>query len=113
MKTPRLDRRLVLEEARRSPDGAGGFSSRWVALGTLWAGIRHGGAGREAARDHLTLSSVVLRITVRAAPVGAASRPRPDQRFREGGRIFHILSVVEADPHGRYLLCHAREEAAA
>ena len=34
---PRLNRRLTLEEAQRLPDGAGGQTLSWVALGTLWA----------------------------------------------------------------------------
>ena len=51
-----------------------------------------------------------LRITVRAAAVGDARRPKPGQRFREGGRLFRILAVSERDTGGRYLACMAREE---
>ncbi len=50
---------------------------------------------------------------MRAAPIGAPSRPRPDQRFREGARIFRIHSVTERDDQGRYLTCFATEEVAA
>ena len=32
MGVTRLNRRLVLEEAQRVPDGAGGFTLAWVAL---------------------------------------------------------------------------------
>jgi head-tail adaptor len=46
---------------------------------------------------------------VRGAPVGAPSRPVAGQRFREGARIYPILAVAEADPEGRYLVCHAEE----
>jgi head-tail adaptor len=53
---------------------------------------------------------VTCRITVRGAPVGAEQRPRPDQRFRDGSRLFRILAVTERDAAGRYLLCFAREE---
>lgn len=112
MKHPHLNRKLVLEEAQQVPDGAGGFSTTWSALGALWAEFKSG-SGRETARDFLTLSVVPLKITVRAAPSGAPSRPRPDQRFREGTRIFRILAVSERDPAGRYLICHAREEVVA
>lgn len=108
----RLNRRLTLEEAQRLPDGGGGFRLTWVALGELWAAIA-AGSGRERAGEDVMLSAVVHRITVRGAPVGAPSRPRPDQRFRDGGRIFRILAVSEADPAGAYLLCHAIEEEAA
>ncbi|MGI1663330.1 head-tail adaptor protein [Palleronia sp. KMU-117] len=109
---PRLNRPLALEVAERLPDGAGGFVDSWSALGTLWAEIRPG-AGDERAQDFATLSRVSCRILVRAAPVGAPSRPRPEQRFRDGGRVWRILAVTESDATGAYLTCFAREEVAA
>ena len=104
-----LNRKIVLEEPVRVLDGAGGHSESWQALGTLWANIK-AGTGREAAGEFVTLSTVPYRIVVRASPVGAPSRPRPDQRFRDGGRVFRILAVSEYDAAARYLTCHAREE---
>ncbi|PZQ51644.1 MAG: phage tail protein [Rhodovulum sulfidophilum] len=103
-----LTRPLLLEESVRGDDGAGGGVLTWVPVGTLWAhvAVRRGGeafvAGRPEAR-------VTYRILVRGAPAGARSRPRADQRFREGARIFDILSVAEADPRGRYLEILAEE----
>lgn len=105
----KLNRRLVLEEAVRVPDGAGGLSESWAPVGELWAEVK-AGPGRERAGEHVTLSAVAYRIVVRAAPPGDPMRPRPDQRFREGARVFRILAVSEADGQGRYLTCHAREE---
>ena len=110
--TPVLNRRLVLEEAQRVPDGAGGARLSWVARGTLWAEVTPG-AGRERAGESVTVSSVGYRIVVRAAPQGAPSRPRPEQRFRDGLRLYRIAAVAEADPRGRYLLCIASEETVA
>jgi hypothetical protein len=37
MTAPHLNRALVLEGVVRTPDGAGGFTEAWAALGTLWA----------------------------------------------------------------------------
>jgi head-tail adaptor len=108
----RLNRRLVLEEVERVPDGAGGFAEVWVTRGVLWGHVK-AGVGREAAADFATLSTVPYRITVRAAPVSAPSRPKPDQRFREGARMFRILAVTEDEGAGTYLVCFAREEVAA
>lgn len=110
MKVPHLTRALVLETSQRVPDGAGGFSENWVALGTLWAEMV-AGAGRDPAGEEVILSSVGYRITVRAAPVGADMRPKPGQRFREGSREFPILAVADRDAAGRFLTCHCREEA--
>jgi head-tail adaptor len=104
----RLLRRLVLEEPQRTPDGAGGFATSWTPVGTLWADVTArtsreeliAGAGRPRVR---------YRIVVRGAPAGSASRPRPDQRLREGGRVFSILTVAERDADGRHLEILAEE----
>jgi head-tail adaptor len=94
----RLTRRLVLEERVDQADGAGGSRATWVAR-----------TGRETFIGGQPLPRVRYRIVTRSAPAGAPSRPRPDQRFREGVRVFNILSVAEHDPAGRYLLIEAEE----
>lgn len=109
MSAPRLTRRMVLEARSELPDGAGGFALSWVALGEVWAAVAPG-TGREGGAEAVTLGEVAVRITLRGAPEGAASRPMAGQRLREGGRLFRILAVTEADPAGRYLTCFAREE---
>ena len=110
MKAPHLNRALELEEATRLPDGAGGFSTRWLVQGTLWAEVV-AGSGRDPAGEEVVLTSVPYRITVRAAPVGAVTRPKVEQRFREGGRLFAILAVAERGQAGHYLTCFCKEEA--
>jgi head-tail adaptor len=109
MKAPRLARALVLEREASVPDGAGGIVQSWVPVGTLWASVT-AGAGREATGVEVPLSVQAVRIVVRGAPQGAPSRPLAGQRFRDGGRVFAILAVTEADVDGRYLACTAREE---
>lgn len=106
-----LSRKLALEDAVRVADGAGGFSENWVVLGTLWAEVE-AGAGRERFGAGVTKSTVPYKITVRAAPVGAASRPKPEQRFREGARVFRIIAVADHDHTAAYLTCFATEELA-
>ncbi len=108
-KTPRLDRRMVLEAPTRVADGAGGFQLTWVVRGVLWAALTPG-AGREAAGVEVRAAQVPYRITVRGAPVGATARPRPEDRLRDGARVFTLLAVTEEDPRGQYLTCFAREE---
>lgn len=109
MKAPLLNRRLMLEAPVRVPDDAGGYSVTWQALGTVWAEVKSA-TGRETAAGEATLSRASYRITLRAAPFGSPSRPLPDQRFRDGARLFTIEAVTEADPTGRYLVCVAQEE---
>lgn len=110
MRAPRLSRRLVLQEVRRLSDGAGGVAAaEWDDVAVLWAGLRPV-SGREQLSDEENLAQVQWRATLRGAPVGSPLRPRPDQRLREGARVFTILAVAEADPDGRYLTCFCREE---
>lgn len=109
MSAPVLNRRLVLEDVVRVADGAGGFTESWLPLGELWASLK-AGSGRERLGGTLTVSAVPYRVIVRAAPFGAASRPRPDQRFRDGDRVFRILAVADDDSGQRYLTCHCTEE---
>ena len=94
------------------PDGAGGYSDGWTQLGELWAEVV-ARSGREKQGEAAPVSNVGYRITVRGAPAGATNRPLPDQRFREGTRVFRILAVAERDPEGLYLTCFAEEEVAA
>ncbi|MBV7410170.1 head-tail adaptor protein [Maritimibacter sp. DP1N21-5] len=108
-KRPVLKRKLVLEKRHLSPDGAGGYTTGWSVVGTLWAEIK-AGTGRERAVEAMTLSSIPWRITLRAAPMGSSRRPRPDQRLRSGTRVFVIVAVADADPSAGYLTCFAREE---
>ena len=112
MKPPILSRPLTLEAAMRMPDGAGGYTTAWVAQGQLWAEVV-AGAGRDVSAVGTVVSRIIHRITVRAAPVGAPSRPRAEQRFRDGTRVLKIISVTEADAGGRFLACQAEEETAA
>jgi head-tail adaptor len=104
----RLLRRLVLEEPQRTPDGSGGFATAWLPVGTLWADVT-----ARTSREDLVAGAarprVLHRIVVRGAPVGTPRRPRAEQRLREGGRVFSILTVSERDVNGRYLEIVAEE----
>ena len=109
MRRIHLNRRLLLEAETRLPDGAGGFTAVWTALGSVWAMIE-AGAGREVVALDRRAPKVPLTIILRAAPVGSPERPVAGQRLREGARRFRILAVAERDLRGLYLTCHAEEE---
>lgn len=108
MKTPHFNRKLVLEAPQRVSDGAGGFSEVWQSLGIIWGEVLPRGAGRE-----VEASELKLKITVRAAPQGAPSRPTAAMRFRDGERLYRIEAATEAEAAGRYLVCFAKEEVGA
>ena len=103
-----LTRKLVLEERANVPDGKGGFGVSWTPLGEVWADV-DARSGREAFLASRDVSKVRHRIIVRGSPVGSVSRPKPDQRFREGTRVFSILAVAEFDPMSRFLECWTEE----
>lgn len=109
MSAPHLNRALALQERVETPDGAGGYTTTWVTRGTLWAEVTLR-SGRDARLGQAVVGQASYKITVRGAPVGAPSRPRPDQRFTEGSRLFTILAVAESDASGRFLTCFAEEE---
>ena len=109
MTVPVLNRALLLEAPERVADGAGGFIEGWIVLGTLWAQIE-ARTGRETAAAGALISRMAWKIVVRGAPFGSPERPRPEQRFRDGDRVYVIQAVAERDPDGRYLTCFADEE---
>ena len=105
---PQLTRKLTLEAPVQSPDGMGGFDVTWSPLGTVWASVDVR-SGREKGAGGRTIASLAYIFTVRAAPVGAASRPEPEQRFRENNRIYTILAVTEDETNPNYLTCWTEE----
>ncbi|WP_054008619.1 head-tail adaptor protein [Cypionkella psychrotolerans] len=109
MNPVRLTRKLVLEAPQNIADGAGGFAQAWAVLGTIWGEVSPG-PGREMAGVEVVLAQVPYKITVRGAPVGNLRRPKPEQRLRDGTRVFTILAVAEHDQDAQYLTCFAREE---
>lgn len=108
MSVPHLNRKMILEAPVRAPDGAGGYSEDWHPLGIIWGEVLPRGAGRE-----VEASELKLKITVRAAPQGAPSRPTSAMRFRDGDRLYLIDAVTEVTSAGRYLVCFAKEEVVA
>ena len=108
MRAPDLTRLLTLEARDDAPDGGGGVAARWVRLGAHWAEVRPGSAV-EQVLGGVEASAVTHRVMLRWAPFGAPSRPKPNQRFREGARVFDILGVTEADTRNAWLIAWVRE----
>ena len=98
-----LRHRLVLEEAQRVSDGAGGFTEDWVTVAAVWAALEpHGGGeGVEAGRLAGRVShAVTLRYRAGVTPA---------MRFRHGGRVLHILAVLDEGERRRWLRCLCEE----
>ncbi len=99
-----MNRKLILEERVDVPNGGGGFDVTWSSLGTVWAELR-ARTGTEAVVAGADRTRQRYRVVVRGTPYGAPSRPRPDQRFREGARVYPIFAVTEFDRDGHYIIC--------
>jgi SPP1 family predicted phage head-tail adaptor len=112
MTAPRMNRRLTLETPVSSDDGAGGIVRVWQTLGTVWAEVTPR-SGRERRGITGAVSDLSYRITLRAAPPSSLARPKPEQRFRDGARLFNIHAVTERDASGLYVVCFADEEVVA
>lgn len=109
---PRLTRALTHEALQRVADGMGGYRETWVSLGLVWADIQPG-TGRIAGGEFHATATTPYRIILRWMAPGSPDRPQPEQRLREGSRVFRILAVSEEDPHGLYLNLSAVEEVVA
>jgi SPP1 family predicted phage head-tail adaptor len=100
----RLRHELVLERAALAPDGYGGALESWETAATLFAAVAPLAARSIAGADG-RLRTVTHRITLRYSDV-----VRSGMRFREGDRVFRILTVRDPDETGRYLVCEAEED---
>ena len=80
MSGPRLSRKLVLEEAQRVPDGAGGFALTWVTKGTLWAAVEAGAGRGRAGAGPCGRSAFLQHSKDRGRPLPQRNgRPAPEK----------------------------------
>jgi len=84
-------------------DGAGGFTESWIEVGTVWAGIASSGGG-EAVDSGRLAGRVSHTVTLRYR-----DGVTPAMRFRLGGRVFHILAVIDEGERRRWLRCLCEE----
>jgi SPP1 family predicted phage head-tail adaptor len=98
-----LNRRLVLEEPVDTADDAGGVSTSYQALTTLWAALLPVAASQVVVADGDGVT-VTHRIVVRMRSDVTARH-----RFRLGARIFQIVALRDEDGEGRFLDIAAQE----
>ena len=98
-----LRHRLVLEEAQRVSDDAGGFTESWIEVATIWAALQPSG-GSEAVESGRLAGRVSHTVTFRYR-----AGVTPAMRFRLGPRVFHILAAIDEDERRRWLRCLCEE----
>jgi SPP1 family predicted phage head-tail adaptor len=97
-----LNRRLVLDAPADADDGAGGVTTTYQPVTTLWAQVTPAGAAPDISADSLGARrryAIVIRhrddVTTR-------------HRFQDGGRIYRIAAVQESADR-RFLVITAEE----
>ena len=105
-----LNRKFTLEALAATPDGAGGQAEVWAPLGEHFVSLT-ASAGRERNPGGRPSARVTHTCWLRYYDYDDPARPRPDQRFREGTRIYAIRAIAEADDLRRYLVCWLEEGA--
>lgn len=107
-----LTRKMTLEARVSAPDGGGGSAEIWAPVAEHWAALRARSA-RETFSAGRQTSRVSHVMEIRYLPFGHSARPVADQRFREGGRVFAVVGVSEADDRRERLVCWLEEGRAA
>jgi SPP1 family predicted phage head-tail adaptor len=98
-----LNRRLVLEAPVESADGAGGVARTFSAVATLWVSVTPVSAAREIEAARLG-ARVTHRLHLRYAD-DITTR----HRFRDGSRIYRIVTLRDRDGRKRFLEIEAEE----
>ena len=102
---PLLRRRAHLEAPTDTPDGSGGASPGWLSVAEHWIALLPV-SGKEAYEGGRETPTITHRILLRCP---RTLRPRPDQRFVVGPRVFAIRAVFDRDGRGRFLTCLVEE----
>lgn len=98
-----LNRRVVLQDISRSPDGSGGAETAWVNIAELWAKIRSRHGNENLNADGLT-STATHTVTIRFF-----ASLTPDMRFVLDQRIFEIISIANLNEAHFWHVCACRE----
>ncbi|MBD3844538.1 phage head closure protein [Bosea sp. SSUT16] len=99
----RMRRRLVLEAPVAAPDGLGGATQSFAAVGALWAQLEWL-SGVEQWREGRPEQLARYRVALRWRGDVDAGR-----RLRDGERIFDIRTVADPDGSRRRLVCLVEE----
>jgi SPP1 family predicted phage head-tail adaptor len=92
-----LNRRLVLEAPVESADGAGGVIRGFAAIATLWVSVTPVAAAHAIEAERLG-AKVTHRLHLRFSD-DITTR----HRFRDGVRIYRIVTICDRDGRRRFL----------
>ncbi len=98
-----LRHRITIEQAVRTPDGAGGATIAWQPVASVWAAI-----WTRSSDEAFALDRVAGRAT---HDLWMRHRPdiKPEMRVTFGARVFDVRGVIDPDDRGRWLKCPLEE----
>lgn len=99
----RLRTALTLEQPIAAPDGYGGEIESWSAVATVFGLVEPLGAASAVAAGRPQVT-VTHRVTIRYLGEVASG-----MRLLRGARSFLILSAIDPDETGRFMVCEAQE----
>ena len=98
-----LRHKVTLEQKIHTNDGAGGYSTAWEPVATLWAEIRRLRGGETFAGGQVSATGTHLfRLRYRRGLT-------PEMRFCYDNRIFNIRSIHNISEGDRVLEVYAEE----
>jgi SPP1 family predicted phage head-tail adaptor len=100
-----LNKRIEIQGQRKIPDGMGGFTTTFVTLYTVDAGIWDA-----TSNERNQASTTVLVITHRIR-IRYKSGMKASYRIKFGLRYFNIVSLVNPNEANRWLDIYAKEAA--
>ena len=101
-----LRRRLALEAASDVADGSGGMVRTWASLAEVFAAV----TPRRRRED--VVNGRAVGLVTHAITIRWRGDVTGDMRFVDGGTVYRVLSVEDADPKRRFLECWCEEEQA-
>ena len=93
----KLRHTIELERLKSVPDGAGGWSQKWVSQGTLRAMMKPV-SGRERMEYERLESVVTFRCVIRFR-----SDIRASDRIRYNGRVYNIRYIYDIEERRKWL----------
>ena len=99
----RLTRRVTLQEAVRTADGGGGYTTSWQDIAYLWAEVAPL-SGQEVYRHHREEAHLTHRITIRYR-----DNVRTGMRFVLDGRVLIIRAIANPGERNELFEIYAEE----
>ncbi|MPM69781.1 hypothetical protein SDC9_116729 [bioreactor metagenome] len=84
MITGRLNKRIILKQPVKTPDGRGGYSTVWQDMGTVWAEFR-----KPSLQTAETTGTIVSEL-IREISIRFRTDIRKGWRVVYGGKIFSV-----------------------